>query len=312
MRITDNITIYFIDLGQAKRSDFKSINNLALKYLILIKGGFNIASLYYLLKKNLRKILYFFSKRNITFLTKRYLYKVTWGKRNKLMNNEILAEKTIHLNRMWFDIGMPYTKLIHTPLINFSKAPILFEETLTYEKMIKLSTLLVDRISNFNQSVKWNKTLDTNRFDFLWSKLSSSEETFITNKLDLVTLPVTTAHGDLSPLNVLFDAEGNIKIIDWEYYRPHGSVITDILRLHVFFYKLNPGFNGISISSQYDVKEMLNQRIFSSLSSQLGISEEKLALLAAISNTSMNVAQNKDAIIRRVNQFKKSLSRIVP
>lgn len=266
----------------------------------------------YLLKKNLIKILRYFSKRNISFLTKRYAYKVTWGKRNKLMINEILAKKTIHLNRIWFDIGMPYIQLIHTPLISFSRAPILFEETLTHEKMINLSTLLVDRISNSNQYVKWYKTFDTNRFDFVWSKLTSSEKSLINNKLDLVTLPVTTAHGDLSPRNVLFDAEGNIKIIDWEYYRPHGSVVTDILRLHVFFYKLNPGFNGIFISSQFDIKEMLNQRIFSSLSSHLGISEEKLAILAALSNTSMNVAQNKDAIIRRVNQFKKSLSQIGP
>ncbi len=78
----------------------------------------------------------------------------------------------------------------------------------------------------------WHKTLNQKRFKTIWKILTSKQKKYVSSVLDGIYLPVTGAHGDFLDKNIMVDQDNKIKVIDWEYYRPHGSVVTDVINYY--------------------------------------------------------------------------------
>ena len=80
--------------------------------------------------------------------------------------------------------------------------------------------------------VDWKYSFDRVSLETALNVFGSKESEFVLGSLCGLKLPVTGANGDLIDRNIMVSEKGEPKIIDWEFYRPLGSVLTDLLRNH--------------------------------------------------------------------------------
>ena len=207
---------------------------------------------------------------------------------NPAIKNERLAFKNVVQSKMWIGLGIFFVPRYKMGLVSFCTAPRLNKIGITENDLLKLTDLLVERMHHYKEQAQWWKTFHLNAYKKVWELLQPDEQLKITKTLNNVKLLVTSAHGDLKPANIMFDHYKRIKIIDWEFYNPNGSVVLDLLRLHYKFYYNNQGLlPGKTCPAVYDIKGILECRVFSRLSETLMISEEALALLSGINTASI-------------------------
>lgn len=104
---------------------------------------------------------------------------------------------------------------------------------------------LLDNVSDGCEYREWDKTLDQSALNIIMHNMSEDVRAFIDSALSGIKLPITGAHGDLIQQNFL-GSSYDVKIIDWEFYREHGSIVSDVLR---YFMVKRSRFNGVSFLS---------------------------------------------------------------
>ena len=247
-------------------------------------------------KSNLKKCL---KKRKVIVGTgsSKYIYKLTWRDSSAMIKNEFRAAKLNGNSEMWCDLGHYMKPLVQIGSFIVARSPKLIQKGIDKSNVIELTELLCDRMRKYRYDFWW-ETLDQSSFKIVWESLDNTERLLYKKYLNDMVLPVTSAHGDLVYTNILFNHNNTIKIVDWEYYRPHGSVLTDLLRLHFWYFRQELSSSEKKISP-FDVSMMMEYRILENLSSYLKLDEKKLCLLAGIANASMpvlNLPPNQRAV----------------
>ncbi len=235
------------------------------------------------LKKSLKKKKFVFGTVN-----SKYIYKVAWQESSIILKNEFKAAKQNKTSEMWHDLGHYMKPLLQVNFFTVARASKLIQIDINNAIVLELTELLYDRAYKYRPDLWW-KTLDQSSFELVWDSLNSTEKFLYKKYLNDMVLPVTSAHGDLVHMNILFDEDNKIRVVDWEYYRPYGSVLTDLLRLHFWYFRQELGSNLKKKMSPFDVDMIMEHRIFEKLSRYLQLDEKKLCLLAGVANASMPV-----------------------
>jgi len=226
-------------------------------------------------------------KKVIVFGAKNNFYKVVWGQSRVLMENEELASKFIKKS-IWNNYAFFSKKIISVrPKVAIYKSRKLARNATVEESRILVNNL-INRVQKLDQKNKlaykvWYETLDVHAFKEFWQLLDTKAIQHINDILASTKLPVTGAHGDLHHKNILVSDTMHKYLIDWEYFRINGSLITDILRFNSWlvrkkYSKINP---------LYSPKILMNYKPHSFLNYRFNNDIYKLSLLTAISNTCM-------------------------
>ncbi len=207
---------------------------------------------------------------------------------NPAIKNERLAFENAAQSKMWSGLGVFFVPRFKMGLVSFYTAPCLNKIGIAENDLLRLTDLLVERMHHYKEQAPWWEAFHLKAYKKVWDLLQPDEQLKITKNLNNIKLLITSAHGDLKPANVMFDHNKRIKIIDWEFYNPNGSVVLDLLRLHHKFYYNNQNLlPGKICPDVYDIKGILECGLFSRLSETLMINEEALALLSAINTASV-------------------------
>lgn len=149
--------------------------------------------------------------------------------------------------------------------------------------------------------VDWKDSFDRVSLESALNVLGSKESEFVLASLCGLKLPVTGAHGDLIDRNIMVSEKGELKIIDWEFYRPLGSVLTDLLRNH--HYRLqkyhNTDFFDPWFVFRFGVPPALKR---GELLSRYANDISQLGILNALSNVC--TAENQKQLIQQAERFK--------
>ncbi|MCP5515185.1 MAG: hypothetical protein H7A26_06945 [Spirochaetales bacterium] len=161
---------------------------------------------------------------------------------------------------------------------------------------------LIKKISFDSPKVIWSETLDKNILEKFMNSISEDTKIFIENKLCKILLPVTGAHGDLKDEHFFIGKDKKYYIIDWEFFRPTGSIITDCLRLYSLRQVRKLRKEGIVIS-QYDPMSVMNYGINCSIDlSEIGEISE-IALLTMLSNCCMPSTGHLNNRLKKFNMY---------
>ncbi len=238
-------------------------------------------------KANLKKSL---KKKKFVFgATKsKYIYKVAWRESSTNLKNEFKAARQNETSEMWHDLGHYMKPLLQVNSFIVARASKLMQRDINSAIVFELTELLYERACKYSSDLWW-KTLDQSSFQLVWDSLNGTEKFLYKKYLNDMVIPVTSAHGDLVHMNILFDQDNKIRVVDWEYYRPYGSVLTDLLRLHFWYFRQELRANLQKKMSPFNVDMIMEYRIFEKLSGYLQLDEKKLCLLAGVANASMPV-----------------------
>ncbi len=213
--------------------------------------------------------------------------KTIWGERNiQLIRTELFANEYLKYLPVWNNIGHFYKPVFFAKDNLFFKKGILlaiseklYKKT-PPEQIDEIINILHKRIPANSKRVLWSDTFDKIFLNKLLMTLLKNKKLFVENMLSKTFLPVTGAHGDLKDEHFLTDKDGAIYIIDWEYFRPHGSIITDILRL----YSTRRARQLENRNIKYNPILLLKHGLGCSIDlSEIG-QESEIALLSIISN----------------------------
>lgn len=161
----------------------------------------------------------------------RNVYKLGTGHATRFFQNEVSAHSNAH--QTW---SVAKHGIFFSPLINrrtFFLARSRRAENINADD--HLLHLVFHTLSSLGTTsatyLRWDETLPTEKLLHVTNHLDSTSREFLTDELGEVRLPVTGAHGDLAPKNILFPCDRLFLLIDWEFFRPTGSVYTDLLHL---------------------------------------------------------------------------------
>ena len=243
-----------------------------------------------------------------------HIKKTVWDENNiKLMGKEFLTKDYQNYFPLWEGIGHYYEPRF------FFKGRILFKNGILVSKSHKLKKnasqseidetvkKLYKKIPSDSLEVLWSETMDKNFLNKLFERLPENQKLFIEKKLSRTFLPVTGAHGDLKDEHFFKNQDNNCCIIDWEFFRPEGSIVTDILRLYSMRQMKKLKKKGIRIS-QYNPMLVLEYGIESPIDlSSIG-EEVEIALLTMITNCCIPSTGNMN---RRLERFTQSMNSIM-
>ena len=240
-----------------------------------------------------------YRKKVIVLPSRDYMYKIAWGPSTDLLVNEHIAQDHVE-GSIWDGISCfqkpvfvaPYNALsIHRA----KKLPRLASSA----ECLELIENLIQHTKKQNWPMQpWFNTLEPNCFQRFWDALPKEAQQLIDRVLHGSLLPVTSCHGDLIEGNILADENDHIKIIDWEYFRKHGSIVTDIARLHIFYLKSNINSQEASQFNPHLLERYLPVTLFQS---RFGLSKQQLSFIGAISNVCLPVAAGNTE--RRTDRF---------
>ncbi len=236
----------------------------------------------------------------------RDIKKMVWEENNlRLMGQEFAANQYQSYFPVWNGIGHYYEPSF------FMKDRVLFKNGIMVSisrKLYKQASLsevdkiikdLHEKIPSDSRKAIWSETLDKNFLARLFSRLTEKQKYFIENSLSKSFLPVTGAHGDLKDEHFFKDRDNKNYIIDWEFFRPEGSIITDILRLYSMRRIKELKKKEIKIS-QYDPMLVLKHGLDCCIDlSEIG-GEMEIALLTMITNCCIHVTGSSN---RRLEKF---------
>ncbi len=242
-----------------------------------------------------------------------YIRKTVWKENKiKLMGKEFLAKDHQNYFPLWEGIGHYYEPIF------FFKGRILFKNGILISKSNKLKknasqseideivNKLYKKIPSDSKEVLWTETMDKILLNKLFERLTENQKLFIEKKLSRSFLPVTGAHGDLKDEHFFKDKDNKYYIIDWEFFRPEGSIVTDILRLYSMRQIEKLKKKGIRIS-QYNPMFVLEYGIESPIDlSSIG-GEIEIALLTMITNCCVTTGNMN----RRLERFTQSMNSIM-
>lgn len=241
------------------------------------------------LHKRNKRAKKFFEKANrrkkFVLNTPQQVIKIAWGESAKLLTNrEFIADQQINSSssNIWHNHATFYRKRLKVGGIIVASSPRLVRQASEAE-IDEFAKHLLERIPSNISYQHWDKTLEQNSLSRMYEVMTKEQQDFINSTLQGVKLPITSAHGDLIDKNIWIDQNGKIKLIDWEYYREQGSVITDLLRLYSFRFKAKMKQSQFSPTLIKDINLPI------SFQKYMDIPISKLSLLAAITNVCLPV-----------------------
>jgi len=240
-----------------------------------------------------------FNKCVAVSVNKKNVYKITWNGTAKLFDKELkLTNNSKFQSNIWFDFAITYRPVFK---INNRFLRIIAGKSKKIDHSADQSQvdsfvweLLTLNLNQFD-SIIWYESLDQLMFKNLIEYLPETKVNFIKSFLSEIYLPKTGSHGDLIDQNILYDYNSGVKIIDWEYFRPNGSLYTDILRLYSRRNEKDiAGQNYSKYNKQFDPFCLPKHNFLELLQSKLKVSHNQLSLLSAITNTTLPVVSKKE------------------
>ena len=249
---------------------------------------------------------------NINF--RGYIKKTVWEENNiRLMGKEFLAEEYQSYFPVWNGIGHYYKPHFFIKGTTFFKKGLLvsksrkLKENASEAEIDEIMKKLYGKIPAEAPKVLWSETMDKHFLKELLERLTEKQKLFIENKLSNTFLPVTGAHGDLKDEHFFKNSDNSFYIIDWEFFRPEGSIVTDILRLYSMRQMKHLKKRGIKIS-QYNPMLVLNHGLESCIDLSLVGGKIEIALLTMITNCCIPSTGCRK---KRLQRFTRNISNIM-
>jgi len=176
----------------------------------------------------------FLRKENLIFRGRYNVYKIVpHSSRIPSMERESRAAK-IHQDPrfIYYGLGVFYRPILKCESVGALYQARRIPRTPSNEEIEILAQTLLDRTPAACHRAVWCETFDSHKFEAVWACMSEKQKKITNCLLGNLRIPVTGAHGDLAKNNIMVEDTGEIKIIDWEYFRERGSVVTDILYLY--------------------------------------------------------------------------------
>ena len=244
-----------------------------------------------------------------------HIRKTIWNeKKIKLMANEFMANDYQNYFSLWEGIGHYYEpKFFFKGRIFFKKGILIskshkLKENASQSEIDETVKKLYKKIPSDSQEVLWSETMDKILLNKLFERLTENQKLFIEKKLSRTFLPVTGAHGDLKDEHFFKDKDNTYYIIDWEFFRPKGSIVTDILRLYSLRQINKLKKSGI-IVSQFNPMLVLEYGLESPIDLSSVGEDVEIALLTMITNccvTTGNMNQRLKIFTRNMNSIMKN------
>ncbi len=177
-----------------------------------------------------RKIKRLRKKRQFHFYFGGSFYKIFLSQRMVAVQNniEIIKDK----GEYWPKANIPTTTLLaKNKLFSVLKVGLVPNaRKATNNEFNQYCKKLIDNLNERNLIYRpWKETFDNVFFGKLWPLINNKTKYSIEEIMNLVELPLTGAHGDFNPNNLLVDkSAGEFYLIDWDNYRKTGSMVHDI------------------------------------------------------------------------------------
>ncbi|WP_196800885.1 hypothetical protein [Thioalkalivibrio sp. ALE17] len=233
-----------------------------------------------------------------------HVYKVQVGASSSRIGNEFLANEA-RIDQYGFWCNRAVCLKMCTP----SGSPVVvgksykLDRQATTDEVDRLMYGLAQDVDAFVsvEFVDWKNSFDRVSLETALDVLGSKESEFVLASLCGLKLPVTGAHGDLIDRNIMVSKDGEPKIIDWEFYKPFGSVLTDLLRNHN--YRLKKFHNTDLFDPWFIVRAGVPPALKrGELLSKYTNDISQLGILNALSNVC--TAEDQKQLIQQAERFK--------
>lgn len=220
-----------------------------------------------------------YRKKTFVVFSNKNVFKIVWQESAELMEREFSLNEYVFSskNSIWSSHATIYSKIFEFSKITIASTSRL-PQNASKDQIDTFAKYLLESIPLEVSYQVWWKTLDQDRLERMWKVLGDPYSKLIMSFLAHVKLPVTGAHGDFIDQNILLNHEKVVQIIDWEYWRPQGSVVTDLLRLYSIRHARNMKISEFSsnIFNEFDLPHYFIK--YTNLSVKI------LSILAAITN----------------------------
>lgn len=181
-------------------------------------------------------------KQVISFSLNDYVYKVAWGDGMLRLQTEFNA--LCDHSSIFDELAHFYKPVFMTDFFCVGRS-LKLDSYISDSSCDRLVENLLKKMPEKLEYKEWDKTLKTTSLELIFNNISDASKFYIEEVLSGTKLPITGAHGDLIDSNLFF-RDGRVYIIDWEFYRNYGSIISDFLR---YYMMKRSRFNGVSFLS---------------------------------------------------------------
>lgn len=262
-----------------------------------------------MLRRLVKRSIY--QRKTITFKIYKRVCKINWGASAKFAHREVALAKWINNPEHPANLWKPWACVVKS-VVAWPKLVVISSQRLPQPASIEeIDTALGEFLNSLDNALHlrpWTEVIEPYFNSNVLPALDNDLSEKIERELAGVLLPESGAHGDLCDRHFLKTSRGEIKVIDWEYFNPHGSYVLDLLRLlmarEVDRLRL---LQGRSKSlSQLNPSVMLNVELKGQFASVLSsLTARQAGLLAALAVLSMPEDKNFRSLDQKIDKFRK-------
>jgi len=224
------------------------------------------------------------AEQRVGFALEANVWKICWGKRAAWLENEFENANNRIFAEFWGDLSLFYQPVIRNKWLSVGKSPLHELRPLERHEITDLSVLLAERSQSGYPLMPWRQAFRPEPLQRFLGALSAEYKEVFENRLEALQLPITSCHGDLTPVNTFKSTGGKLAILDWEYSNPEGCVVPELVKLNIFA--------QIQSHRAYRPDMFTNTKWLSALQSWTGVSREQLILLGFLSICTLDRSWN--------------------